>query len=136
MDCFVAEPVIGRAFRATRWLLAMTVQQTVIGSLKIESATLFRRSPCATSVRLAPSSLLGGLNPFRGTSPQRIAMLRAEETEMADPGGAGVGRRDGQDFRFGRGKSRTKQFDGRERRPGIVGQAQRAQRPAIVGEVR
>jgi hypothetical protein len=24
MDCFVAEPVIGRAFRATRWLLAMT----------------------------------------------------------------------------------------------------------------
>jgi hypothetical protein len=24
LDCFVAEPVIGRAFRATRWLLAMT----------------------------------------------------------------------------------------------------------------
>jgi hypothetical protein len=24
MVCFVAEPVIGRAFRATRWLLAMT----------------------------------------------------------------------------------------------------------------
>jgi hypothetical protein len=24
MDCFVAEPVIGRAFRAPRWLLAMT----------------------------------------------------------------------------------------------------------------
>jgi hypothetical protein len=25
MDCFVAEPVIGRRFAPTRWLLAMTV---------------------------------------------------------------------------------------------------------------
>jgi hypothetical protein len=26
LDRFVAEPVIGRAFRATRWLLAMTLE--------------------------------------------------------------------------------------------------------------
>src|SRR5712671_5376805 len=55
-------------------------------------------------------------------------MFGTEKTEMADPGRSDVGRRDGEDFRLGRDKSRAEQFDRRPRRPGIVGKAQRAHR--------
>jgi hypothetical protein len=30
MDCFVAEPVIGRRFAPTRWLLAMTAMEPIL----------------------------------------------------------------------------------------------------------
>src|SRR5664280_1648605 len=98
----------------------MTV--SVFGSLKIESAM-----SCRLSRRL---------HPFRRTSPERVAMLRAKETKMADLGRSRVGGRDGQDFRLGRDKSRTKKFDRRSRRPGIIGETQGAQRTSIMREVR
>ncbi len=73
MDCFAS--------------LAMTLcDRAVFGCLKIESG--MRRS------------LFHGLNPFGRTSPQRVAMLGAEKTKMADLGYSGVGGSDGQDFRF------------------------------------
>src|SRR6266851_4141011 len=74
------------------------------------------------------ANLLARLDPFRRASPQRVAMLGAEETKMADLGRAGIGGRDGEDFRLGRRKSRAQKFDRRARRPGVVGKAQRAQR--------
>ena len=55
-------------------------------------------------------------------------MLGAEKAEMADPGYFGISGCDGEDFRFGRSKSGTQKFDRRPRRPGIVGEAQRAHR--------
>src|ERR1700726_4004006 len=72
--------------------------------------------------------LLARLDPFRGASPQRVAMLGAKETEMADPGRTHVGGRYGENFWLDRGKSRAQQFDRWPRRPGIIGKAQRAHR--------
>ena len=46
--------------------------------------------------------LLRRLHPFRGTAPERVAVLGAKEAEMAELGRAGVGGGDGQDFRLGR----------------------------------
>src|SRR6266576_6438038 len=73
-------------------------------------------------------SLLARLDPFRGASPQRVAMFGTEKTEMADLGRSHIGRRDGEDFRLDRDKACAKQFDRRTRRPGIIGKAQRAHR--------
>src|SRR5258705_2699539 len=50
-------------------------------------------------------SLFRRLDPFRGASPQRVAMFGTEKTEMADPGHSGVGRRDGEDLRLGPDKT-------------------------------
>src|SRR6266478_895916 len=74
------------------------------------------------------ASLFRRLDPFRGASPERVAMLGTEKTKMADLGHSDVGGRDGEDFRLGRDKSRAEQFDSRPRRPGIIGKAQRAHR--------
>jgi N-acetyltransferase len=40
MDCFVAEPVIGRRFAPNRWLLAMTAEETEYQMPWLEPATL------------------------------------------------------------------------------------------------
>src|SRR5216684_4067746 len=55
-------------------------------------------------------------------------MVGTEKTEMADLGRSDIGRRDGEDLRLGRDKSRAEQFDRRPGRPGIIGKAQRAHR--------
>src|ERR1700722_1087086 len=78
------------------------------------------------TLRDAVLMLLRRLHPFRGAAPERVAMFGAEEAEVADFGRTGVGGGDGQDFRLGGGKFRTQKLDRRPRRPGIVGQAQRA----------
>src|SRR5450631_97719 len=75
------------------------------------------------------------LNPFRGASPQRVAVFGAEKTDMADPFGADVGGRNGQDFRLDGDKARAQEFNRGRRRPGIVGKAQRAHRPAELRKI-
>jgi hypothetical protein len=45
-------------------------------------------------------SRLPRLDPFRRTTPQRVAMLGKEETEMADFGRASILRRHGDDARL------------------------------------
>src|SRR5260370_19091014 len=74
------------------------------------------------------AALLARIDPFRGASPQRVAMFGTEKTEMADPGHSDICRRDGEDLRPGRDKARAEQFDRRPRRPGIIGKAKRARR--------
>ena len=60
-------------------------------------------------------------------------MLGAKKTEMADR--AQVGGRDRDYFWLDRGEARTEQFDSRTRRPGIIGQAQRAHRSAVMRKI-
>src|SRR6476619_4031743 len=91
--------------------------------------------PALARVRPSATSLFRGLYPLRRASPERVAMLGTKKTKMADLGHAGIGGRDGENFRLGRCKSRTQKFDRRPRRPGIVGKAQRAHRPAISREI-
>src|SRR6266851_2231990 len=74
------------------------------------------------------ANLLHRLDPFRRAPPQRVAMLGAEESEMADFCDADVGGRYGEDFWLRRLKSGAQKFDCRSRRPGIVRKAERAQR--------
>src|SRR5258706_7813915 len=47
--------------------------------------------------------LVRGLHPFRRTPPQRVAMLGAEKSEMADLARSRIRRRNRQDFRLDRG---------------------------------
>src|ERR1700716_3362871 len=119
MDCFAALAMTTSArIRATR-SLAMTVQ--LFEKLNRPHHPNVRRR-----MRPAPTNLFRGLNPFRRTAPQRVAMFGAEKTEMADLGGARVSGGDGQDVRPGRRKPRTKKFNRRLRGPRIIGKAQRA----------
>src|SRR3954451_5526184 len=90
-----------------------------------------RNAPMELMLRFARSG--SRLNPFRRVSPQGLTMLGAKITEMADR--AQLGGRDRDYFRLDRAKARTEQFDSRTRRPGIIGQAQRAHRSAVMRKI-
>src|SRR5205814_5433417 len=76
------------------------------------------------------------LNPLRCPAPQRVAMLGSEETEMPDLLHPRIVRRDADDLRLGRGKSRAQQFHRGPRRPGIIRKADRAQCALVFFEIR
>ena len=80
--------------------------------------------------------LIHRLKPFRGAPPQGVALVGPKESEMTDLGRADIRRRDGENVRRDRAKSRAQHFDRGPGRPGIVGDTQRAQRAAIFREIR
>jgi len=55
MDCFVAEPVIGRAFRATRWLLAMTKTKSPPASFRGARSANPESRATTSRFRIGPS---------------------------------------------------------------------------------
>src|SRR5580704_2358171 len=75
------------------------------------------------------------LQPFRGATPQCVAVLGAEEAEMTYFAHADIARCDGEDLGFRRRIALAEQFDRRPRRPGIVGEVQCAHRALVVLEV-
>src|SRR5262245_29877644 len=62
-------------------------------------------------------------------------MLGAEEAEMADLLYACIRRPDADDLWPGRGEAGAEQLDRGARRPGVVGEAERAQRALVVVEI-
>src|SRR5437667_8654935 len=76
------------------------------------------------------------LNPLRRPTPHRIAMLGPEESEMPDLLHTRIVRRDADDLRLGRGKSRAQQFHRGPRCPGIIRKADRAQCALVFFEIR
>src|SRR4029077_7232378 len=87
--------------RATRWL-AMTALYSTIAWLFEK----LNRHVVPASAHGEPA-LLCRLDPFRRTSPQRVAMVGTEKTEMADLVRSHIGWRDGEDLRPGRDISRA-----------------------------
>src|SRR5262249_47717209 len=74
------------------------------------------------------------LQPLRSTAPQRVAMIRAEEAEMADLADADIAGRDRDDLGLGRGEARAHHPDRRPCRTEMVGNADRAYRTLDLAE--
>jgi hypothetical protein len=93
--------------------------------------------PCRRPTFLADGNcpLSVRLQPFRGAAPERVAVLGAEEAEMTDFARADIGGRHSDDLGLGRRIALAEHFDRRPRRPGIVGEVQRAHRALVVLEV-
>src|ERR1700752_812806 len=75
------------------------------------------------------------LQPLRGPAPQRVAMLAPEEPEMTELWHGELGGPDGQNLRARAGIALAQHLNGRPRRPGIVGEAERAHRAPVIGKI-
>src|SRR5579859_5309306 len=82
-----------------------------VGTAPVRLCPPHRAFAVTTKRKVMFASLLPRFHPLCGPTPERVAMLGAEEAEMADRGRAGVRRRNGQDFRRGRGKPRTQRSE-------------------------
>src|SRR5215212_6899800 len=116
---------------AAYWIPAFAGMTLNVARLLWITSLALAVTPMEPMLRFARSG--SRLNPFRRISPQGVTVLGAKKTEMADR--AQVSGRDRNYFRLDRAKARTEQFDSRTRRPGIIGQAQRAHCPAVMRKI-
>jgi hypothetical protein len=89
----------------------------------------------ATSVDLQQTPASPTAQPIRGLAPERVAVGRTEKAEMPDRTLAERARIDLLAFRLRAGEAGEQKIDRRRRRPGIVVDTDRAQRPAIARKV-
>ena len=98
-DFFPYDRDLRLAFRIGDSPVKACLRPSLRGALATKQSSFlcrFTKLDCFAALAMTAymrANLLRRLNPFRRTPPQRVAMLGAEETEMADLGGADIGGR-------------------------------------------